>query len=561
MGFYGIVVALLLTATIAAVVLVRSRAGCLTRPRYFSSEKKLKRAARWGNTDAQYRLGTACLEAGRDQEAFYWLFRSARAGNARAQNLVGMMYEAGQPVGQNDREAVYWYRESAKRGWPDGQVNAGYMYCLGRGVRKDYIEARRWFEQAADAGYVQGKNNLAWLLSTCPDTPLRNGKAAAMLLEPVVQDGQRHPVLLDTLAAAYAEEGMFDEAVALVKEALATVSSVDQPGLQRQMGLRLAAYEDGRPWREPPGPSVATPAQSEGHKPAQSEAEAPAVPEEEIPFLLDETALLPQETPAVPEEAAGPHVIAAPAAPDKTAARKAAAKPRQSKKKAAPKARATTPAPKKAAPPAQRTKQQPKKAVSGRAPAAGPAAVRAKATVLRPAPAATPAPPDGDRETDYKPASWEDVAREFSVALQPEEVPDAGPVDDSTYDEHQKALDFSDSLVEAIIHDRYAEIYRKMERAYRDAVPENQIAAMLEQMYDTYGGKPLEAEFETDEIGQREYGDGKRAVHKFWYAIRTPRHKKGVYSLFVEIVGQEGRMVCSSFFIARSHSAAGIQEA
>jgi hypothetical protein len=84
---------------------------------------------------------------------------------------------------------------------------------------------------------------------------------------------------------------------------------------------------------------------------------------------------------------------------------------------------------------------------------------------------------------------------------------------------------------------------------------------MLEQMYDTYGGKPLEAELETDEMGQREYGNGKRAVHRFWYAIRTPRHKKGVYSLFVEIIAQEGRMVCSTFFIERSEPALSMPEA
>jgi TPR repeat protein len=540
MSFDGMVVAILLAGTIAAVVLVRSRSSHLARPRYFSSERKLKRAARWGNTDAQYRLGMACLEVGREEEAFHWLFKSAGAGNARAQNLVGMMYEAGEPVEQNDREAVHWYLESAGRGWPDGQVNAGYMYCLGKGVRKDYAEALKWFERAADAGYPQGKNNLAWLLATCPDATIRDGKTAATVLEPVVQGGEGHPVVLDTLAAAYAEEGMFSEAIALVKEALEAASALDQAGLVHQMELRLAAYENGRPWREPPEPAASAPAHAQESTPAAREEET------SIPHAEETPAAHAAAEPAVPEEAPAPH---------------AAARLTVSKKKAPAKAGRTKPAPKKAAAPEEPRKPQPKKAAPKRAAIAEPAGARARATVLRPAPAAAPAGPEDDQETEYKPASWEDVAREFSAALQPEEAPDGGPIDDRTYDEHQKALDFSDSLVEAIIHDRHAEIYRKMERTYRDAVPENQIAPMLEQMYATYGGKPLEAELETDKIDRREYGDGRRAVHKFWYAIRTPKHKKGVYSLFVEIIAQEGRMACSSFFIERSGPAVGVPEA
>lgn len=523
MGFEGIIVAIAVAGVAAAVVLVRTRSNCLARPRYFFSERKLKSAARWGNTDAQYRLGTACLEAGNEEEAFHWLFKSARAGNARAQNLVGMMHEAGQPVEQNDREAVYWYLEAANRGWPDAQVNAGYMYCLGKGVQKDYAQALAWFERAADAGYPQGKNNLAWLLSTCPDTTIRDGKAAVAVLEPVVQGGERHPVVLDTLAAAYAEEGMFDEAIALVKEALEAETGPDHT-LRHQMELRLAAYVHGRPWREPPEPSMGK----------------PMVPEEEAP---------------------GPQPAAKAAVAEEAPAHPLTAKPSTPKKKAAARARTIKPAPKKPTRLVERKKPQPKKAVPEQAASAARAGARTAPTVVRPAPIANAAETDNDQDMDYRPASWEDVAREFSAAVQPDEAPDGGPIDDRTYDEHQKALDFSDSLVEAIIHDRHAEIYRKMERTYRDAVPENQIAAMLEQMYDTYGGKPLEAVFQTDEVGRREYGDGKRAVHRFWYAIRTPQHKKGVYSLFVEVIAQEGRLVCSAFFITRSASAAGMQEA
>jgi Flp pilus assembly protein TadD len=64
-------------------------------------------------------------------------------------------------------------------------------------------------------------NNLAWLLATAPEEDLRDGREAVTLAERACELTRRkHPLFIGTLAAAYAENGQFDEAVRAAAEAV-----------------------------------------------------------------------------------------------------------------------------------------------------------------------------------------------------------------------------------------------------------------------------------------------------------------------------------------------------
>ena len=69
--------------------------------------------------------------------------------------------------------------------------------------------------------FVSALNNFAWLLSTCPDASLRDGARALELAKKADQlaDG-KNPIFIRTLAAAYAENGHFNEAIASAQRAL-----------------------------------------------------------------------------------------------------------------------------------------------------------------------------------------------------------------------------------------------------------------------------------------------------------------------------------------------------
>ena len=103
------------------------------------------------------------------------------------------------------------------------------------------------------SGSVAGRNALAFALATLPAPALRDGARALRLAEAVVAESEAgHPDYLDTLAAAYAEVGDFERAVAEERRALAQLEGRDVPdeiaGLFRR---NLALFESGKPLREP----------------------------------------------------------------------------------------------------------------------------------------------------------------------------------------------------------------------------------------------------------------------------------------------------------------------
>jgi tetratricopeptide (TPR) repeat protein len=64
-------------------------------------------------------------------------------------------------------------------------------------------------------------NAIAWILATSPQDALRNGKeAVTFALKACELTRHKNPLMLDTLAAAYAEAGQFDEAAEAAGEAL-----------------------------------------------------------------------------------------------------------------------------------------------------------------------------------------------------------------------------------------------------------------------------------------------------------------------------------------------------
>jgi serine/threonine-protein kinase len=91
-------------------------------------------------------------------------------------------------------------------------------------------------------------NQLAWVWSTCPDPDIRNGARArecATRACELTEWGE--PGFLDTLAAACAECGEFEDAVKWQEKALELVS--DDPERAADYQSRLDLYLDRKPAR------------------------------------------------------------------------------------------------------------------------------------------------------------------------------------------------------------------------------------------------------------------------------------------------------------------------
>jgi tetratricopeptide (TPR) repeat protein len=94
-------------------------------------------------------------------------------------------------------------------------------------------------------------NNLAWMLATCSDPSLRNGPQALALAQRAnhLSNGS-NPVFLRSLAAAYAENGQFSEAVATAQRALQISSKTTRRDLAQAIQNELKLYETATPYHE-----------------------------------------------------------------------------------------------------------------------------------------------------------------------------------------------------------------------------------------------------------------------------------------------------------------------
>lgn len=98
---------------------------------------------------------------------------------------------------------------------------------------------------------VELLNNLAWLLATHTNAAARNGPLAVELAERATSLTQAQvPLILGTLAAAYAETGRFQEAVATAQKAIARALEQGQPALADRNRQLLQLYESGQAVRE-----------------------------------------------------------------------------------------------------------------------------------------------------------------------------------------------------------------------------------------------------------------------------------------------------------------------
>jgi Flp pilus assembly protein TadD len=92
-------------------------------------------------------------------------------------------------------------------------------------------------------------NNVAWFKATCPDGSFRNGKEAVQESTKACELTKwKNGGFVDTLAAAWAEAGDFNQAVKYAEQALATSGLSASSRNEVQNHLRL--FRQHKPWRE-----------------------------------------------------------------------------------------------------------------------------------------------------------------------------------------------------------------------------------------------------------------------------------------------------------------------
>jgi tetratricopeptide (TPR) repeat protein len=164
----------------------------------------------------------------------------------RWHNLAKQLLKQGHSI-----EAIACYRQtlSINPRFADAWAELG-LACFNTGQIK---EAEESWQKALDINPAQPQvlNNLASLLATASDASLRDGPRAVALAQQAIQlTGSAKPIVLGTLAEAYAEAGSFDEASATARKALIQAQAQKDDKLAGALQEQLKLYQAGRPMRQ-----------------------------------------------------------------------------------------------------------------------------------------------------------------------------------------------------------------------------------------------------------------------------------------------------------------------
>jgi Flp pilus assembly protein TadD len=199
-----------------------------------------------GNDVAHYNLGNDLVKHGRDDDAIVQ-FQEALATQPVNYDVHYNLANALLRRGRLD-EAIAQYRDCLEIA-PD---NADVLNNLGNALAGKGADAAAIAQYqkslAIKPGQVNVLNNLAWLLATTPGTALRNGaKAVALATQASQLSGEANPVILHTLAAAYAEAGMYGEATATARRALELARAQQNSALAATLQKEMELYEAETP--------------------------------------------------------------------------------------------------------------------------------------------------------------------------------------------------------------------------------------------------------------------------------------------------------------------------
>jgi Flp pilus assembly protein TadD len=221
---------------------------------FAGAEERFKTSLRLrpGNPDAESNLGQVMAMEGKPREAeehFQAALRVKPDDIPTQQRYAGLLMRE-----SRFREAVVRLRVvltlSAKPGIRPRLDYANVLHITGD-LRESAVQLRRVIDEQPDS--VEALNNLAWLLATAPDPALRDGSRAVEYAERASRLPAPGGICMPgTLAAAYAEAGRFEEAIATAEKAIKTETAAGESRLASINGQLLRYYRAGKPFREPP---------------------------------------------------------------------------------------------------------------------------------------------------------------------------------------------------------------------------------------------------------------------------------------------------------------------
>jgi tetratricopeptide (TPR) repeat protein len=210
-----------------------------------ATELNPKLVAAWHN------LGGVLAQQGKvdDAVACYLKAVQIEPGDVAAHGELGQLLLA---QGKND-DAAKEFLAVLQRAPEDSQAH--YQLAMALTAQGKSKEALAHYRRGLKSfeNIPAGLNNLAWILATYPDPQVRNGSEAVTLAEKACNLTEyKEPVLVGTLAAAYAEVGRFAEAITAAEKARALAEAAGAEGLAANNVTLIELYRAGKAFRDRP---------------------------------------------------------------------------------------------------------------------------------------------------------------------------------------------------------------------------------------------------------------------------------------------------------------------
>jgi tetratricopeptide (TPR) repeat protein len=198
--------------------------------------------------EAHNNLGYSLLRKGRLNEAITHFQKALEIKPDYAEAHLNLGYSLFQ-IGRVDKAIVHFQKAI--------ELQPGFLqayYELGNAFRRKGMaaEATAYYQKTIEIQpqFIPAQRNLAWMLATWPEPSVRNGDKAVAIAEQANQISKdKDPLILRTLAAAYAEVGRFPEAVSTAKQALALAVAQSNAGLTDALQTEIGLYQTNSPCR------------------------------------------------------------------------------------------------------------------------------------------------------------------------------------------------------------------------------------------------------------------------------------------------------------------------
>lgn len=257
------------------------RLAVLDRPLLDDASARMRLNERWPDYDSTYRYRIDAIRS------------KAEAGDSLAQYAIGSLMVQGdspQYVKQDEAQGMQWLERASDNGhagaaawfaawllrdpalFSDAQFKralphlqraanaanrmamtglASFYFDGVGGLARDCRLAAEWLARAEEAGVEHARNEMVWTWATCPIPEQRDPARALELAQYMIANKDKlRSSELDTVAAALAANGKFEEAVAYQSEAIARIAEdVEDPKAQagrlKRMRARLNGYRKG----------------------------------------------------------------------------------------------------------------------------------------------------------------------------------------------------------------------------------------------------------------------------------------------------------------------------